>query len=87
MCWQEFKRNPYKWLWTRIGGRPWTFILRDLWHKYEFIWIVLLVGIGIILGHYCGFRTILTIWISFALGYIAGHLFWGSDYVEGQQGE
>ncbi len=85
--WQEFKQNPYKFIWKRIGGRPWTYILRDLWHKYEFLWIVLLVGTGITLGHYCGIKTILTIWAAFSLGYIFGHLFWGSEYIEGQQGD
>lgn len=77
----------YKWWWSKIGGRPWTYILRDLWHKYEFLWIVILVSTGILLGHYCGFSTIFIVWVSFAIGYLFGHLFWGSEYIENQQGE
>lgn len=87
MCWNEFKKNPYKWLWTRIGGRPWTYILRDIWHKYELVWIAVIFTGGVLLGHYCGFKTVLTIGLSFLIGYLFGHLFWGSEYKENQQGD
>ena len=47
--------NPYEWLWRRIGGRPWTYIIRDSWHAYPLPWIIGLAiagtGSGIILGH------------------------------------
>jgi hypothetical protein len=39
--------NLYKWLWSEIGGRPWTYILRDAWDNAEFFWIVGLVSLGI----------------------------------------
>ena len=87
MCWNEFKQNPYKWLWSKIGGRPWTYILRDLWHKYELVWIAVIFTGGVLLGHYCGFKTVLTIGLSFLIGYLFGHLFWGSEYIENQQGD
>ncbi|MDD4873405.1 MAG: hypothetical protein PHE15_00280 [Dehalococcoidales bacterium] len=87
MCWNEFKQNPYKWLWSRIGGRPWTYILRDIWHKYELVWIAVIFTGGVLLGHYCGFKTVLTIGLSFLIGYLFGHLFWGSEYIENQQGD
>jgi len=38
--------NIYKALWLRIGGRPWTYILRDTWHKFEGLWIIGLVAAG-----------------------------------------
>jgi len=25
----------YRVLWSRIGGRPWSYILRDTWHRLE----------------------------------------------------
>ena len=87
MCWNEFKQNPYKWLWSRIGGRPWTYILRDLWHKYELVWIAVIFTGGVLLGHYCIFKTVLTIGAAFLMGYLFGHLFWGSEYKENQQGD
>ena len=76
----------YKWLWQHIGGRPWTYILRDLWEDFEFGWIVVLVTAGILLGHYCSVRTILVIWLSWCAGYIMGHIFWGTPHVPGQTG-
>lgn len=83
--WQKFLKNPYKWgLWHWIGGRPWTFIIRDLWHKFEFVWIVGLVSLGVWLGHLFDWRTILIGWLVFSAGYIGGHLFWARPYIPGQ---
>ncbi len=79
--------NLYKWLWSRIGGRPWTYILRDTWHKYEWFWIVSLVWIGFLAGHYIGFAEFLKLLGGFTLGYVVGHLFWGSPYIPNQQGD
>ncbi|KTB49176.1 hypothetical protein DEALK_00880 [Dehalogenimonas alkenigignens] len=76
----------YRMLWSRLGGRPWTYILRDLWHRYEWLWIA-----GLMLGGYFigknGFDYLLGRLFSFTIGYVAGHLFWGKDYVPGQQGD
>ncbi len=77
----------YKWFWSKIGGRPWTFIIRDLWHKSEFIWIVGLVSLGVWLGHNYEWRVILTGWLIFSVGFTFGHFFWGRKYIEGQQGD
>jgi len=86
--WQKFWSNPYKWgLWRWIGGRPWTFVLRDLYHKGEFIWIIGLVAIGVWMGHHFDWLEILKILGIFTLGFIFGHLFWGKPYVENQRGK
>ena len=42
----------YKELWSRVGGRPWTYILRDVWHELEGLCITGLVAIGALLGHW-----------------------------------
>ena len=42
----------YQRLWTRLGGRPWTCILRDTWHKLEGLWIIGFVAVGALLGHW-----------------------------------
>lgn len=78
--------NWYRWLWLRLGGRPWTYIIRDAWDNAEFLWIVGLVSLGICLGHNFGWRTVLEGWLIFSLGYIAGHLFWGTAHITGQKG-
>lgn len=76
----------YKWWWSRIGGRPWTFILRDAWHKLEGLWIIGLVASGAMLGHWL-WPSVFWLLLVFALGYIAGHLFWGREYIPNQQGK
>lgn len=70
-------------MWTKIGGRPWTFILRDTWHRFEGLWLIGLVAAGAALGHWF-WGQILWILLVFALGYIAGHLFWGNEYMPDQ---
>ena len=76
--------NLYKKLWSRIGGRPWTYIIRDFWHKYKGLCIIGLIAVGVVLGQYY-FERVLWLLGAFALGYIAGHLFWGTAYKPGQK--
>ncbi len=68
----------YHSLWSKLGGRPWTHILRDTWYKLEGLWIIGLVAIGALLGHWL-WDLIFWLLLVFALGYIAGHLFWGKE--------
>jgi hypothetical protein len=79
--------NPYKWLWTRIGGRPWTYIIRDFYHRYEWFWIAGLIYGGAWAGCRWGLDTILKALAIFTLGYVTGHLFWGTKYVEDEKGD
>ena len=76
----------YRALWSRLGGRPWTYILRDAWHRLEGIWIIALVTAGALLGHWY-WEKIIWLLPAFGLGYVAGHLFWGTGYIPDQQGE
>lgn len=41
----------YTAVWSRFGGRPWTYIIRDAWHHWVIVWIFGLVFLGIIIGH------------------------------------
>jgi len=85
---KRFWSNPYKWgLWYWIGGRPWTYILKDLWHKCEIVWVIGLIAIGVALGHHFDWVEVLRIMGIFVIGFIGGHLFWGKDWVENQQGD
>ena len=76
----------YRALWSAIDVRPWTYILRDIWHKYEGLCIMLLVTLGAIADRWL---WPLVFWLlpAFALGYTAGHLFWGKEYIPNQAGE
>lgn len=89
--------NPYRWLWTRIGGRPWTFARRDFWHKYEIINIVFFVSVGFFSGIYF---PIIWLWVTsdpwhlvqlvtvfYFLGVLQGHFWWGTKYIPDQQGD
>lgn len=41
----------YRTLWTRIGGRPWTHIIRDSQRRHPLLWLLLFGALGIVLGH------------------------------------
>ena len=75
----------YRALWTRVGGRPWTYILRDAWHRLEGLWLLGLLALGAVLGRWL-WEQFFWLLVAFALGYVAGHLFWGKEYVAGQGG-
>jgi len=85
MNWKDWLSfNPYKKLWF-WAGRPFTYILRDIWHKAEFVCIVALIAIGVWAGHHFDWLTILKAMAVFTAGYIGGHLFWGKEYISNQQ--
>lgn len=79
-------KDLYRFLWLKIGGRPWTYILRDAWNKWEFLWLIGLMAAGAFLGHWF-WDLIFWLLLAFALGYVAGHLFWGKDYIPDQKGD
>lgn len=79
--------NLYKKLWSIWPGRPFTYLLRDLYHKFEFVWIIGLVAIGVALGHHFNWIEVLKIMGIFTIGYIGGHLFWAKKYIPNQKGE
>ncbi len=74
----------YKKLWSRIGGRKWTWIVRDTWHKLEGIWIIGLVAIGAALGDWFGIIPVLGGLGIFCVGYTFGHFFWGRSWIDGE---
>lgn len=41
----------YEWLWTRIGGRPWTYIIRDNAQANLIWWLLGFLLAGVVLGH------------------------------------
>ena len=76
----------YKWIWSHTPiKRPFTYFLRDAWHKCEYLWIIGLIAIGVALGHHFGWLDVLKFLAVFTVGFIAGHLFWGKEWIEGQQ--
>lgn len=76
----------YRWWWTKFGGRPWTFILRDIWHKAEIIPQMFWLITGAICYGAGGWRAIGIFVAVYAYGYLQGHLKWGKPYIPNQQG-
>lgn len=70
----------YKWLYTRLGGKPWTDIWRDIWHQYEWFMQTLWFGTGLIVGIFFSWKLALVIWAVYTYGYLNGHFFWGTPW-------
>ena len=82
--WQKFWKNPYKWgLWKWIGGRPWTFIMRDFAYQNPILVLFIGFALGMVLRPY---MEIEDLW-KFFTGLLIAHLFWGTKYRKGQQGK
>ena len=41
----------YRALWSRFGGRPWTYIIRENQERYPLFWLLVFLGSGLLLGH------------------------------------
>jgi len=41
----------YRALCSRIGGRPWTQIIRDSQRRHPLLWLLAFGAVGILLGH------------------------------------
>jgi len=86
--WKRFWSNPYKWgLWHWIGGRPWTDISRDIYHKFEYLILVSLFTGGYFLGTsgLVSWRWFIVIMAAYTIGYIHGHFFWTKEWKEYQK--
>lgn len=70
----------YRWLYTRIGGRPWTHISIDVWRKYEWIPQMLWLFTGILIYKYFGWFGVIFFCCAYTYGYINGHFFWPHKY-------
>jgi len=69
----------YKFIWSHIGGRPWTYIIRDFCYQNPLFFI--LVFLFTLLWFLHVPDRILFVF----LGILLGHLFWGTQYKKGQQ--
>jgi len=75
----------YEKLWKIWPGRPLTYVIRDWWHQYEGLWILGLVAIGALACYRFGLLGVLKALGIFAVGYAAGHVFWGKEWIKGQE--
>jgi len=85
MDWKKWlKFDPYKKLWSLIGGRMWTHIWRDLWHQAEFLMMMLWFFTGIGIYIWLGWFGVLLFCIFHTYGFLNGHFFWGKKWIPGQ---
>ena len=89
MNWKQWLTyGPYKKLWSLIGGRPWTYISRDIYHKVEYLVLVTLFSGGYYVGYnqLVSWKWFLVLVAVYTIGFVHGHFFWGRDYIENQPG-
>ncbi len=65
----------YEKLWRRVGGRPWTEIIRDEQSKSPLIFMLIFLAFGILLGKLAA-KYRWQILLGFMLGVLCGHFWW-----------
>ena len=76
----------YRMLWSRLGGRPWTYIARDVYHRVEYLVLVSILVTGYAIGEtgLVSWKLFMVFMTAYTIGYIHGHFFWGKEYVPNQ---
>ena len=80
--------NWYRWLYTNITpwiARPWTYFWRDLWVEAEWLMQLLWFSAGLLVGCFLGLRIACFIWLIYSIGYVNGHIHWGTKWIKGQR--
>lgn len=88
--------NLYKWFWfnTQVwikkpeDRRPYTYLIRDFYHRQPLLFILLSGIFFYCLGRWwwqVSLAVFLMIVVALLIGVILGHLFWGKKHIEGQQ--
>ena len=87
MTWKEWLGyNLYKKLWF-WAGRPFTYIIRDIRQKYPTPWMLAIMVVSTIVGHYFWGWMLLMVFVGLLIGILWGHLWWGTKYIPNQRGE
>jgi len=65
----------YQKLWSRVGGRPWTEIVRDEQKHSPLVFMLIFLALGIMIGKLAA-KYWWQILIGFLLGILCGHFWW-----------
>ena len=65
----------YEKLWRKVGGKPWTEIIRDDQRKAPLAFLIVFMGLGVLVGKLAG-KDWLQILLGFLLGILCGHFWW-----------
>lgn len=76
--------NSYKWWWSRIGKRQWTYIIRDARQENPTVWMLCVMVTFTLVGHYFWRWYLLVAFIALLVGILWGHLWWGKKRIPGQ---
>ena len=68
----------YNWVYNRVGGKPWTEIVREDQKKSPLLYLLIFLFLGIMVGKLAGkyWWHILVVVVCFGLGILAGHFWW-----------
>jgi len=65
----------YEKLWRKVGGRPWTEIIRDEQKRTPLVFLLIFLGLGLLAGKLAG-KYGWQILLGFLLGILCGHFWW-----------
>jgi len=65
----------YEKLWQKVGGRPWTEIIRDEQKRTPLVFLLIFLGLGLLVGKLAG-KYWWQILLGFLLGTLCGHFWW-----------
>ena len=68
----------YKMLWSRLGGRYWTWIAREGTRASPLQWLFMFFLVGIVVGQFLSISGVLWFVFVLFLGIIVGHVWWGT---------
>ena len=65
----------YEKLWRKVGGRPWTEIIRDEQKRTPLVFLLIFLGLGLLVGKLAG-KYWWQILLGFMVGVLCGHFWW-----------
>ena len=67
--------NLYEKLWRKVGGKPWTEIVREDQKVSPLMYLLIFLGLGILVTRLVG-KNWWQILVGFLLGILCGHFWW-----------
>ena len=65
----------YRGLWSQVGGRPWTEIIREDQKQSPLVFLLIFLGLGILAGK-LAVKYWWQILLGFLMGVVCGHFWW-----------
>lgn len=66
----------YRYIWSRIGGRPWTHITRDFCRSNPLALLIITSIIAILIGKTQKGWNLARVLLGIGAGIVIGHIFW-----------